>query len=202
MSGSFPTSPSLENVTIKSVTATMVSVAHNMARQVRSRGAVHRWLIEGRLPDNMSRDELAPIMAFLVAQRGRYETFTFTPPVLCDARGTATGTPLVDGADQTGRSIDTKGWTPSITGILAAGDFVKFNGHNKIYMVTADADSDGAGDATISIEPALFESPSDEAAVTVNSVSFAVALVADEAAFSLAGPLYALQTVSMLEDPL
>ena len=201
MSGTFPTSPCLENLTIKSLAPTMMSVAHTHPRQVRSRGAVHRWLIEGTLPDNMSRDELAPIMAFLVARRGRYETFTFTPPVLCNARGTATGTPLVDGAGQTGRNINTKGWTINITGILKAGDFVKFNAHNKIYMVTADADSDAAGNAVISIEPALFESPADNESIVVNDEPFNVSLGDDEAALSLEGPLYAIQKISMIEVP-
>lgn len=202
MSGSFPSTPPLENISVTGVTPNMVSVAHSMARQVRTRGAVQRWMIEGNLPANLSRAEMAPLIAFLVSQKGRYETFSFTPPVISDARGTATGTPLVDGASQTGRSVNTKGWTADITGILKAGDFIKFTGHNKVYMVTADADSDGAGEAEIIIEPALFESPSNEAPITVNSLSFTVAMVDDSAGFSIAGPIFTMSKITMIEDPL
>jgi len=42
--------------------------------------------------------------------------------------------------------------------------------------VTADASSDGSGDSTISIEPALITSPADNSAVTYTSVPFTVAL--------------------------
>ena len=43
-------------------------------------------------------------------------------------------------------------------------------------MVTADVSSDGSGDATIAIEPALVASPADDAAITHSSVPFTVAL--------------------------
>ncbi|MDY7002151.1 MAG: hypothetical protein SVS15_10280, partial [Thermodesulfobacteriota bacterium] len=137
MSGTFPTSPALAGLKITSNTPTFVSTAHSLKRQVRSRGG-HRWLIEGEYPP-MTRDEFAPVYAFAVAQRGQYETFTFVLPGLKTPQGSIPGTPVVDGADQTGRSIDTKGWTASQSGILKAGDYIKFNGHAKVYMVTQDA---------------------------------------------------------------
>jgi len=198
MSGALPTSPAPERVRIKSYTPTFVSTAHSLKRDARSRGA-QRWHLIAEYPEHMTCAELAPIFAFLVKQRGQYETFTFTPPVFEDARGIATGTPLVDGASQTGRSIATKGWTASQTGILAAGDFVKFAGDDKVYMQVDDVNSDGSGDATLTIEPALITSPADEAAITVDDVSFTVSLLTDIAELDFIGPLGGPIVVEMVE---
>ena len=169
-----------------SLQPTLVSVSHSLSRQARSRGGAQRWGIEATYPPNLTRAELAPIIAFALAQRGQYETFTLTPPALWStARGIATGTPLVKGASQTGRSVITDGWTATQTGILLAGDFIKFAGQDKVYIVTADANSDGSGNATIAIEPALMASPANDAAITVTSVPFSVAFASDVQEFSV-----------------
>ena len=126
----------------------------------------------------MTRAEFAPINAFITKQRGQYESFQVVPPVLNAGLGSPAGTPLVNddgGASQTGRSVVTDGWSNSIT-IFKAGDYLKFANHDKVYTVTADATSDGSGDSTISIEPALVTSPADNSAVTYTSVPFTVAL--------------------------
>lgn len=84
-------------------------------------------------------------------------------------KGIATGTPLSNGATQTGASIITDGWTASQTGIVLKGDIIRFAGVNGVnpesktdtgklmdFVVTADANSGaGAGAATISISPAI-----------------------------------------------
>lgn len=191
MSGTFPSTPAIEGVKIKGIAPTMVSRSHNLQRQVRSLGS-HLWYIEGNLPP-MYRSEAAPIYAFLMAQRGQYETFNIVLPGIGSSRGIATGTPLVKGASQTGRSVTTDGWTASQTGIVKAGDFIKFAGHNKVYMITADANSNGSGEATITIEPALMASPADNASITVNSVPFTVANVDDGLEISLDAIMYGIK---------
>jgi hypothetical protein len=198
MSGTFPSTPALEGIKIKSVTPTMVSFSHNLQRQARSLGS-QLWYIEGNLPP-MYRSEAAPIFAFLMAQRGQYETFSLVLPGMGSSRGVATGTPLVKGASQTGRSVLTDGWTATQTNIVRAGDFIKFAGHNKVYMITADTNSNGSGEATITIEPALVVSPADNAAVTVNNVPFTVANVDDGLDISLDAIMYGLK-LSFVEVP-
>jgi hypothetical protein len=168
---------------------TLVSLSHSLVRQARSRGGAQRWAIEAAYPPNLTRAELSPIFAFALQQRGQYEIFTLTPPALWStARGVATGSPLIKGAAQTGRTVNTDGWTPSVTGILLAGDFVKFAGHDKVYMVTADANADGAGEATIAIEPALLTAPADNEAIIVANVPFSVAFASDIQSFELNPP--------------
>ena len=131
----------------------------------------------------MTRAQFAPIYAFVVKQRGRYESFTIVPAVVSTGQGSPAGTPLVNGASQTGRSLVTDGWNASIA-IFKAGDFLKIAGNDKVYMCTADVSSDGSGDATISIEPALVASPADDGAITHSSVSFTVALTSGIQEFS------------------
>ena len=186
MSGSFPTTIGFASMKFSSYQPTLISVAHSLARQARSRGGAQRWGIEATYPPNLSRAELAPIIAFALLQRGQWDTFTLVPPALWStARGIATGTPKIKGASQSGRSIATDGWTASQTGILKAGDFIKFSGHTKVYMVTGDATSNGSGEATIVIEPALLATPADNEDIVVSSVPFTVAFATDVQEFDI-----------------
>lgn len=79
--------------------------------------------------------------------------------------GALGGTPLVNGANQSGTSLVTDGWTASVTGVLKAGDIItcasskavnpwtrKSTGALRLMVVTADVDSDGSGNATIPIQ--------------------------------------------------
>ena len=173
MSGTFPSSPAFNSLNISSVQPTFVSRSISGRRQSRQIGGQY-FRMRASFPP-MTRAEFAPIYAFVMKQRGRYESFTLIPPVLNAGLGSPAGTPLVNGASQTGRTIVTDGWSASIT-IFKAGDYLKFANHDKVYTVTADATSDGSGDSTISIEPALVTSPADDSAITYTSVPFTVAL--------------------------
>jgi hypothetical protein len=84
--------------------------------------------------------------------------------------GVGTGTPLVNGATQTGSTIVTDGWTIS-TLVLKKGDLITFNAITPVYDVTADGTSDGSGNLTISINPPIFAggSPAENAPITVTS---------------------------------
>lgn len=205
MSGTYPSDPQPREVEIRSVTTTLVSMGQSMKRQARTRNA-QRWSLKFTYPP-LSRDEWAPIFAFLMKQRGRYETFQVVlPPPLYTPQGIATGSPVVNNQAgspeqlQTGlRSVVTKGWTVGQTGIVKAADFLLYAGHTKIYMATADANSDGSGNATITQEPALIEGPAHNAVITINSPAFTVALANDslESALSI-NPQFGF-SVEMLE---
>lgn len=72
---------------------------------------------------------------------------------------------------------------------MKAGDFIKFASHAKVYMLTADVTTDGSGEATLAIEPALYSAVANNEALTVSSVPFTVAFSADthEIALGLGG---------------
>ena len=84
--------------------------------------------------------------------------------------GAGGGTPVVNGADQTGASIVTNGW-PNDTTVLKAGDLVQFAGITLVYDSTGDVLSDGSGNATIPISPNIFSggSPANAAAITITA---------------------------------
>lgn len=126
--------------------------------------------------------------------------------IYAHTKGTATGTPLVNGATQTGTSLVTDGWTNSITGILKTGDVFTLagvfsvnpvtgtsTGNLQQFTVTADANSDGSGNSTLTISPGITTSgayktvsasPADNAAITVVS-SHAANLTFHKNAFAL-----------------
>jgi hypothetical protein len=76
------------------------------------------------------------------------------------------GTPLVNGASQTGSSLIVDG----LDSAPQAGDAFKVTGIDLIYTVTADA-SVTSGGATLTINPALASSPADNAVITFLSTS-------------------------------
>jgi hypothetical protein len=170
----FPTSPTASSIKITSISPTLTSVTHSLKRQARQRGG-QRWALELDYPP-MTRAEFAPLFAFSVAQKGQYQTFTYQPPIYSDTSGTATGTLLVNNAS--GYSVgDSTVATDGLTGTLKAGDFIKFAGHDKVYMLTAD------GSTTLTIEPPLNDTVADDEAITYNDVPFTVAFVNDSQSF-------------------
>jgi hypothetical protein len=177
MSGTFPRSPAPSAIKIQSYQPTRVSISHNLRRSVRTNGA-QRWVITADWV-GLTRAQFAPIQAFVVSQRGQWDTFTAVLPAHKLPQGTASGSPLVNGASQQGRTLSTRGWSASTTGVLKAGDFIGISGQTKVYMVTADASSDGYGNATLVIEPALMAVPADGASLTVRNVPFTLALGGD-----------------------
>lgn len=82
-------------------------------------------------------------------------------------RGTATGTPLVNGAGQTGYTLATDGWTPNITGILKVGDWIQFGTY--LYQIAQDANSNGSGEATLELCNRIRVATTNNAPITVNS---------------------------------
>ena len=181
MSGTFPTSPAFNSLSIGSVQPSFISRSISGRRQARQTHGQY-FKMTATFPP-MTRAQFAPIHAFVLKQRGQYESFQVIPPVVGVGLGSPAGTPLVNGADQTGRTIVTDGWSNSIV-IFKAGDYLKFANHDKVYTVTADVSSNGSGAATIAIEPALITSPATDSAITYTSVPFTVALTSRVQEFS------------------
>ena len=176
MSGSFPSSPEPSSINIKSNQTTMVSVSISGRRQARQLQN-QRWSMEVGFPP-MTRSEFAPIMAFIVSQRGKKESFQFTPVIIDDALGIETGTVLVNGSHSVGdTTIAMDAFAADGAGRFKAGDFIKF-AHSKVYMVVEDVTS-SSNAATVTIEPPLTTALSDNESVTYDDVAFTVHLKSD-----------------------
>jgi hypothetical protein len=124
-----------------------------------------RWFMRWKLPP-MNEAEAAPWKAFLAKLRGQAGRFYGYDPIHV-RQGTGGGTPLVNGASQTGASLATDGWTPSAT-VLKAGDYFAFDtpdGRRELKVAAADVTADGAGAATVTFEPPIRVSPADNASI-------------------------------------
>lgn len=126
-----------------------------------------RWIL------NISYRALSPqygkdLMGFICALRGSVGTFLWGDKNTGTPSGIATGTPLVNGAGQQGaKTLNTKGWTNSITGILKRGDFFQIG--NRLHIVTQDANSNGSGLSTLDIFPAVRDVLTDGQAITISN---------------------------------
>jgi len=127
-----------------------------------------RWLASYSLPA-MTRDTAQEWVTFFNNLRGNLLTFDAFDPEGKFPRGSAGGIPLVNGASQTGNTLITDGWPISTTGILLKGDYFSVNGELK--QIILNVDSDGSGNATLTFEPPLRNSPADAAPLTTTSAT-------------------------------
>ncbi len=105
----------------------------------------------------MNRADASEWIAFLNELQGKRGTFYFGDPFNPTPRGIATGTPLIDGASETGQDINTKGWTASQSGIVLKADWLQFGtgSTRKLVQSLTDANSDSGGLATLTVYPEI-----------------------------------------------
>lgn len=152
-----------------------------------------QWVMSFQMVPMTQRAIASEWIAFGLKLQGTYNQFLMGDPSAKTPRGIATGTPLVNGLNQTGNTLVTDGWTPSQTGIMKAGDYIQIGTgvDAQLYMVTADANSDGSGNANLSIEPSLRTSPANNAAIIVTEPKGLFRLVDNSFSWSVSpGPLY------------
>ena len=187
MSGAFPISNAkFETLGIKSIQNTIISKSQSgkkLARQIDNQ----RFGFTARIITAKRSDVYGELMAFIMKQRSQKENFTIIPPELEDARGVETGTLAVNGSHTAGdTTIAIDGFAIYTANRLRQGDFIKFNGHTKIYMVVADVTS-SSGASTVTIEPPLISALADDEAVAYDNIPFTVHLVNDIQEFGVVG---------------
>ena len=174
MSGTYPTSPEFRSIRFKSEQKTKVSTTDS-GKMFSTQVDGQRFRFSATYPP-MSRSDFAPVLAFIMKQRSQKETFQISLPDLKNAKGNVSGSVLVKNSHSAG---DTTITVDAMTGTLKAGDFVKFAGDTKVYMVVSDVTADGSNEATLTIEPPLRSAISDNASVTFDGVEFTVRLTND-----------------------
>ena len=176
MSGALP-SVDFTAVNISSQQKTLVSTTDSgktFRRQIQGQ----RWQFSC-VYKQQPRLSFQSIMAFIIKQRSQKESFTITFPNYLDANGNESGTVLVNGVHAVGdTTIAMDGFHADGTHRLRAGDFIKFNGHSKVYMVVEDVTS-SSNASTVTIEPPLRTALANDEAVTYDDVPFTVQLTSD-----------------------
>jgi hypothetical protein len=165
----FPTQ-CISGITIRARTVVGMSASPFTGQQQVYKHPGQWWEAEITFPP-MKRNKAEEVAAFLLKLNGRFGTFLMGDAANTQPRGVATGVPLVNGAGQTGNQLNTKGWTPSVSGILRAGDWVQLGAGSatRLHKVLDDADSSASGEATLTLFPDLRSSPADNAILTITN---------------------------------
>jgi hypothetical protein len=103
----------------------------------------------------MTKDEFLPIWAFLIKQAGQFGSFSIAMPNQ-ECRGslsTQSNETLQTEEEITGNTVTIKNFNASQTNVVRVGDYFSFNGSAKLYIATADVDSNTDGIAIIPCYP-------------------------------------------------
>ena len=154
---------------IRSIQNTIISKSQSgkrLSRQIDGQ----RFAFTAKIITGKRSDIYGELMSFIMKQRSQKENFTIIPPELEDARGVETGTLAVVGSHTAGdTTIAIDGFASDTANRLRKGDYIKFNGHTKIYMVVEDVTS-SSNAATVTIEPPLLTTlANDESKHLLNS---------------------------------
>jgi len=187
MSGAFPISNAkFGTLGIKSIQNTLISKSDSGKRLVRQIDG-QRFAFSVQIVTATRSDVYGELMAFIMKQRSRKETFTIIPPEIEDARGNETNTVLVNGSHAVGdTTIAMDGHHNDNPHAFKAGDFIKFASHSKVYMIVADVQA-SSNASTVTIEPPLIATVADDSVVTYDNVPFTVYLTSDIQEFGVSG---------------
>jgi len=177
MSGTFPSTQGLRGLNFTNNQPNLLAVSISGRRQAKSQGAQFFSFTVQTPPMDVA--EHKDLMGFLAAQRGQFDTFEIVLPNISTPAGSVTGNPLRVATDIAAglKSIAVTSGVAGQTDYLKRGDLVRFGTDPKVYVLTADVDTDGSGAGTLNIEPGLITaidgSPS-AVAVETNDVKFTV----------------------------
>jgi hypothetical protein len=129
------------------------------------------WSAQVGLPP-MSRAFAEEWVGFLLSLRGMAGSFVLGDPAGKLPRGAGSGNPVVDGANQVGNVISTRGWTPNTVNVLKTGDWMQIA--NRLYKCLAAEDANANGKASFEIWPDIRQNPNapaDGEPIVINSAS-------------------------------
>jgi len=161
-----PTTTGIANITLTARNTVGVTTSPFTLKQQVQQHAGQRWEALVTLPP-LDRDEAEEWISFLMKLSGSFGTFLLGDPNAATPRGGIKDYPSdameVNGASQSGNSLNIDQATASITGYLKAGDYIQIGSAStsQFHKVLNDADSDSSGELTVDIWPNLRQSPVD-----------------------------------------
>lgn len=117
------------------------------------------------------------LSAFFAALGGMRGCFLFRDPSVLQAG--SFGAPTVAGGFQTGNTLMTEGWVPSLPA-LQTGDLISLGSDaaTRLHQLTADVLPDYAGRATLELVPRLRSAPADGEAIEIAAPAVLLRLTA------------------------
>lgn len=194
---SFPSiTPSSSTFELVTNTRTYRSPLTNAVQTVGRKGSLWRATLQF---NNLTGADRAAMQAFVTKLNGQEHRFNLHDHSFT-RRGTGGGTLRVNGANQSGASLVCDGATASVTNYLREGDYVSFG--NELHLITADTNSDGSGNVTLSIAPPIRKSPADDTAIDYTSPVSGVFMLASPASWSNQPGVFSSFTIEAIEDVL
>ena len=175
---SYPTNPPFSAINLQSINRNVTSETKSGRMQVRSTGS-QQWAFTAQYT-TLTKAAFMPVYAFCVSQGGQLGTFEVIPTEISSSRGDISGTMQTS---ETGELNETQLNVDGFSGTIKAGDFVKFNNHSKVYMVTSDL----TGNGVLNITPGLKETVPDNTIVIYDNVPFTMRLSNDIQEFDVNG---------------
>lgn len=179
-----------------------------LAQQVQAHQG-ERLDFSGTLPP-MTRAQAEAWISWRLALRGRFGYFTMSvDPTAAAPRGAVTGSPTADSTPGTqnlkrSRLLYVENLPLSTTDVFKAGDWVSVpvSGLPRLHKVLKDVNSDGAGQATLDIWPALRGDIADGAAITYTNPKGTFRLSDNIAGWSVAvAAIYGLEFAAIERLP-
>ena len=185
----YPPSPKFNAINLQSESPTLFSESISGRQQSRKIGG-QKWSFTASYAP-MKRTEFNPVFSFVVAQKGRHGVFTIVPTGISSPSGSVSGTVTCAAAALGLESVTIAG----LTGTFKAGDMIKFSGHSKVYMLTADR----AGNGAMAFTPPLIAAVSSSNTVIYNNVPFTVRLSNDIQGYKLGAGMFFSYEVDFIE---
>ena len=114
----------------------------------------------------MSKEEAAPLEAFLKSLRGRAGRFRLGDPACSAPAGLGMGSPVVVTGDAGDSTVLTAGWEPGLEGQLLPNDYVEIGG--RLYSVIEPVNAATDGSAEVCLWPRLRADAASEDVVVNN----------------------------------
>jgi len=178
--GNWPSTIGFRTVNFRAVSSTKQTTTQS-GRRIRVSTAGTRFSTTIQYP-RMALANFKPIQAVATRLEGPLNSFDITLPSVSENQSGVTSIiATVDGTNAAGSSSVNIATNKNSQTIMKAGDVIRFPSHNKVYMLTADATTDGTGDVAVAITPNLIEAVNDDGSstVTVDDVPFRMTLTGD-----------------------
>lgn len=171
----------ISSATVTSVDPVRVNTAIS-GRESRSQISSQHWTLQTSLKP-LSESETRVMLALIATAKTGLNTFTVTPPFATNASSYSATISCPSGASVGVQSVTVRsGTNPGSEVPIAAGEFFKFAGHNKVYMATGNLSltlSGGNYEGTLSFYPSLQTAVAVNEVVTYTTVPFTVRIASD-----------------------
>jgi hypothetical protein len=167
---SLPTSLAPKRVDFRAITQNAIVRSIFTGRSQTFENSLEMLSVSVTLPsvDRTTHPEIvSEWLSFFLKLRGQLGTFTMADHTYAGHRGVVSGTPVVDGSDEAGKSFHVRGLTSSIANQFRAGDQIQIG--NNLHIILTDASSDGSGKLVLDIFPRIYSVPADGATIITSS---------------------------------